>query len=149
MRIGPYCSILISTRARMKMNFKTLLPSFKIVSAIAVCLLVFVSVPAQAEIFATVHGIVHDPQHRPIQDADVVIKAQNSDWVQRQKTTDGGEFEFSAVPLGEYIVTITLANFQTSKQDIVVTSGSSPILHFQLDLAGVSESTVVNGDPIT
>jgi hypothetical protein len=149
MRIGPYLAILISTRARMKMNFKTLLPSLKMVLAIAVCLLVFVSVPAQAEIYATVHGIVHDPQHRPIQDADVVIKAQNSDWVQRQKTTDSGDFEFSAVPLGEYIVTVTLANFQTSKQDIVVTSGSSPILHFQLDLAGVSESTVVNGDPIT
>ena len=54
--------------------------------------------PARAEIFGTVHGIVHDPQHRPIQDAAVDLKAQHSDWVQHQKTNGDGEFDFSTVP---------------------------------------------------
>ena len=58
------------------------------------------SAPARAEIFGTVHGIVHDPQHRPIQDAAVDLKAQHSDWVQHQKTNGDGEFDFSAVPSG-------------------------------------------------
>ena len=120
-----------------------------IVSTFAVCVMAFFSAPAQAEIFGTVHGIVHDPQHRPVQDAAVDIKAQHSDWVQHQKTTDSGEFDFSAVPLGEYTVTVMVPNFQTSEQSVVVASGSSPVLHFQLALASVNENTVVTGEPVT
>ena len=35
---------------------------------------------ASATIFGSVRGVVHDPQHRPIQGAHVTLKAQNSDW---------------------------------------------------------------------
>ena len=107
------------------------------------------SMSVRAEIFGNVHGIVHDPQHRPIQDAEVDLKAQRSDWVQHQKTNGDGEFEFSAVPLGEYTVTVTIANFQPAVQSVVVTSGSSPVLHFPMELAGVSEKTVVTGEPVS
>jgi hypothetical protein len=119
------------------------------VLAFAVCACAFFSTPARAEIFGTVHGIVHDPQHRPIPDAEVDLKAQRSDWVQHQKTNDSGEFEFSAVPLGEYTVTVSIANFQPAVQSIVVTSGSSPVLHFPMELASVTEKTVVTGDPVS
>jgi outer membrane receptor protein involved in Fe transport len=104
--------------------------------------------PARAEIFGNVHGIVHDPQHRPVQDAAVDLKAQHSEWVQRQKTNGEGEFDFSAVPLGEYTVTVTLANFQQAQVNVIVASGSSPVLHVQLELAGVTEKTVVTGEPV-
>lgn len=103
---------------------------------------------ARAEIFGAVHGIVHDPQHRPIQDATVDLKAQHSDWVQHQKTNGDGEFEFSAVPLGEYTVTVMVVNFQPAEQNVIVNSGSNPVLHFQLSLATVSEKTVVTGEPV-
>ena len=109
----------------------------------------FGSAPAHADIFGTVHGIVHDPQHRPIQDATVDLKAQQSDWVQHQKTNGDGEFDFSAVPLGEYTVTVTVTNFQQAQQNVVVGSGTSPVLHFQLALASVTEKTVVTGEQVT
>ena len=115
----------------------------------AVCAGAFFPALARAEIFGNVHGIVHDPQHRPVQDAAVELKAQHSDLVQHQKTNDSGEFDFSAVPLSEYTVTVTLANFQTASQAVVVASGSSPVLHFQLEIAGVSEKTVVTGEPVS
>ena len=120
-----------------------------VVLVFAVCEVTIGSAPAQAEIFGTVHGIVHDPQHRPIQDATVDLKAQRSDWVQHQKTNENGEFEFSAVPLGEYTVTVTVSGFQQAQQNLVVESGTSPVLHFQLELASVSEKTVVTGEPVT
>src|SRR5216683_998518 len=120
-----------------------------IVLVFAVCAAAFFPAPARAEIFGTVHGIVHDPQHRPIQDATVDLKAQRSDWVQHQKTNDNGEFEFSAVPLGEYTVTVSIANFQTAAQSVVVASGSSPVLHFGMELASISEKTVVTGEPVS
>src|SRR5258708_1441312 len=131
------------------MNLRKLLTWLGIVLAFVLCAAAFFPAPARAEIFGTVHGIVHDPQHRPIQDATVDLKAQQSDWVQHQKTNDNGEFEFSAVPLGEYTVTVSIANFQTAAQSVVVASGSSPVLHFGMELAGISEKTVVTGEPVS
>ncbi len=104
---------------------------------------------ARAEIFGNVHGIVHDPQHRPVPGADVDLKAQRSDWMQHQKTNESGEFDFSAVPVGEYTVTVSLANFQTAEQAVVVMSGASPVLHVPLEIASVSENTVVTGEPVS
>ena len=42
---------------------------------------------AFATIFGSVRGIVHDPQHRPIQGAHVTLKAQNSDLTQSRTPT--------------------------------------------------------------
>src|SRR5258708_29904122 len=98
------------------MNLGKLLTWLGIILAFAISAAAFFPGPARAEIFGAVHGIVHDPQHRPIQDATVDLKAQRSDWAQHQKTNDSGEFDFSAVPFGEYTVTVTLANFQKAAQ---------------------------------
>ena len=117
--------------------------------ALILCAVVSVSAPVSAEIFGTVRGIVHDPQHRPIQDATVDLKAQQSDWVQHQKSNADGEFDFTAVPLGEYTVTVTVTAFQPEQQNVVVGSGTSPVLHFQLALASVSEKAVVVGEQVT
>ncbi len=111
---------------------------------------VFVTIPVQthAEIFGSVRGIVHDPQHRPVQGATVNLKALSSDYMQTQQSGVDGDFEFRAIPLGEYTVTVTLTNFQQQKQNVIVHSDTSPIVHFQLELATVSASAVVSGEPI-
>ena len=56
------------------------------------------SLPAFATIFGSVRGVVHDPQHRPIQGAHLTLKAQNSDWTQSQDSDGNGEFVFTSVP---------------------------------------------------
>ena len=53
------------------------------------------------------------------------------------------------MPLGEYTVTVTVTGFQQSQQAVIVGSSTSPVLHFQLELAGVSDKTVVTGEPVT
>src|SRR5580658_5372410 len=110
------------------------------------CAFTFAPAPAPADIFGTVKGILHDPQHRPIPNVTVDLKAQQSDWVQHQTTNADGEFNFSAVPLGEYTVTATVTGFQPSQQSVAVGSGTSPVLHFQLTLAGVTQKTVVTSE---
>jgi len=131
------------------MNFRHLVVWLGIVFAFVPCAATFFTARAHAEIFGNVHGIVHDPQHRPIQDAVVDLKALRSDLVLHQKTNDSGEFDFSAVLLGEYTVTVTVANFQTASQSVVVASGSSPVLHFQLEIASIADKTVVTGEPVS
>lgn len=109
----------------------------------AACLLSALS--ARATIFGKIQGIVHDLQHRPVAGANVKLQAITSDWNQATQTDQNGEFSFSAVPVGDYRITVTLAGFETSEQTLTVTSGSSPILHFQLTIAAVNQTTVVSG----
>jgi hypothetical protein len=93
--------------------------------------------------FSAVRGVVHDPSHRPVARAAVTVKARTSDWTQATTTSDNGEFAFSAVPIGDYSVTVTKAGFAEVSQDITVVSGSSPILHFPLELATVNQTATV------
>ena len=99
-----------------------------------------------ATIFGRIHGIVHDPQHRPVAGASVKLQAITSDWSQTAQSDDNGEFSFTAVPVGDYKITVTQSKFQTSEQTVTVDSGSSPILHFQLAIAAVTQTTVVVGE---
>ncbi len=101
--------------------------------------------PARATIFGNIRGIVHDPQHRPIANASVVLKSSSSDWSQTTQTNQDGEFTFTSVPLGDYEVTATQSGFETAKQTLTVASGTSPILHFQLAIATVNQTAVVVG----
>ena len=80
--------------------------------AVLIFCLLGLSVALQATIFGTMKGVVHDSQHLPIAGATVTLKAQDSEWTQVQKTNDNGEFEFSAVPIGNYTVTVMVEGFQ-------------------------------------
>ncbi len=98
-----------------------------------------------AAIFGKIQGIVHDPQHLPVAGASVQLQAVTSDWSQTAQANGQGEFSFTAVPVGDYKITVTQTNFQTSEQTVTVTSNSSPILHFQLAIAPVSQTALVGG----
>src|SRR5580700_141997 len=93
------------------------------------------SISAFANDYGGVRGIVHDPQHRPIQGAMIMLKAKLSDWAKTVNTDANGEFQFNAVPLGEYSVSLASQGFAQTSQDVVVISGSVPVVHFQLQLA--------------
>jgi outer membrane receptor protein involved in Fe transport len=111
-------------------------------SLIAVFLLL--DAMAFATIFGTVRGIVHDPQHRPIQGAHITLKAQNSDFTQSADSNSNGEFDFSSVPIGNYTVTVSSNGFQEMRQEVMLESDTSPVLHLQLAVAGAKEDVVVS-----
>lgn len=102
----------------------------------------FVSV-SHATIFSVVRGIVHDPQHRPIEGAQVEIRARNSDWVKTTTSNAEGEFQFLAVPLGDYAIRVARDGFTPAKQRVVVQSGTAPILHFPLQIAAINQTVEV------
>jgi len=103
---------------------------------------------AFATIFGSVRGVVHDPQHRPIQGARVTLKAQNSDWTQSRDSRDSGGFDFTSVPLGNYTVTVSSKGFQEMHQDVIVQSDTNPVLHFELAIAGGKETVTVPESPV-
>lgn len=105
------------------------------------------SVAAFAGMFGAVRGVIHDPEHRPVQGAMVMIKAKASDWSASANSDANGNFSFGAVALGEYVVTVVGPGFNQSSQDVVVISGTEPVLHFALSVAGSNESVTVSGTP--
>ena len=108
-------------------------------------LFVFLILPlsAIASVVGSVRGIIHDPQHRPVQNAMVMVHAKASDWSSTVNSDPGGNFVFNAVPLGEYVVTVAGVGFEQSRQDVMVISGSQPVLHFALSVAGTKETVDV------
>ena len=113
---------------------------------VATALLVLAA-SACAAIFAPVQGIVHDPQHRPIQGAEVTIKSDTSDWSKTMTTDENGEFRFTAVPIGQYTVTLAAQGFATDEQKIVVQSGTVPVLHFALAIKTAEKTVEVSAEP--
>jgi outer membrane receptor protein involved in Fe transport len=108
---------------------------------------ILLCMPAHASIFGNVRGIVHDPQHLAIADAQVEIHAKASDWSQTTTSNAEGQFEFDAVPIGDYVVTVKAEGFAALEQPIQVNSESAPILHFQLAVQAVSQSVEVTATP--
>jgi len=102
---------------------------------------------ALATIFGNVRGIVHDPQHRPIEGAQAVLRSQTSGWTATSSSDSEGKFQFDAVPVGDYTLQVTATGFSPLAQRLTVVSESAPIIHFQLPVAGTNEKVEVTGTP--
>jgi len=107
-------------------------------------LTIFLAAPLLSTIFGTVRGIVHDPDHRPVPEVSVSLRSASSEYQQTGKTDSSGEFQFAAVPAGVYIISVTRQGFAPAEQSVAVTSGSAPVLHFQLHLETTKESVEVS-----
>ena len=110
---------------------------------LAACL----TLSAFASVVSSVRGVIHDPQHRPVPDAMVMLKAKSSDWSTTANADANGNFTFNAVPLGEYVVTVVGVGFEPTQQDVAVTSSAQPVLHFALSVAGAKEMINASATP--
>ena len=105
------------------------------------------AITANATIFGAVRGVIHDPQHRPLQGAMVMLRSNSSDWAKTTNTNGNGEFEFNAVPLGEYTVAVAEPGFAQISERVVVQSGTEPVLHLALKIVAKGETVNVSDAP--
>ena len=118
------------------------------VQRIAIFLSILALAPiAGATIFGSVRGVVHDPQHRPLQGGMVMLRSNTSDWAKSVNTDEQGQFEINAVPIGEYTVVVVAPGFTQVSQAVVVSSGTEPVLHIALKIASKNETVNVSGAP--
>jgi len=83
-----------------------------------------------AALLGQVQGIVHDPSHRPIAGALIVLRAAHSDLSFTAKSNSEGAFSIPAVPPGIYIIQVSSDGFAPMEQTITVSSSSSAIRTF-------------------
>ena len=108
-------------------------------------LLIGASLPASATVFGNVHGVAHDPQHRPIAGATVILKEIDSDFRLQATTDTEGRFALLQAPIGVYRLTIEAAGFESTTETLTVASGTNPVVHILLAVAGSTQSVVVHG----
>lgn len=96
-----------------------------------------------------VQGIVHDPEHRPIAGAQIVLHAADSDLSFSAVSNADGAFSIQAVPPGMYRIVVSATGFAATEQTIPVTSNGSGILHFPLAIAAVQQTAEVHAEPET
>ena len=107
--------------------------------SLSLAFLAISSLAAFANDYGAIRGVMHDPQHRPVQGAMVMLRAKSSDWAKSATTDANGEFQFNAVLLGEYSITVAGPGFAQAPQNVIVISGSEPVVHFQLQIAGTKD----------
>jgi outer membrane receptor protein involved in Fe transport len=103
---------------------------------------------ANAIVVATVRGVVHDPSHRPISGVKIEIAAVTSQYSIKVESDATGAFEVNSLPIGEYRLTVTATGFAEQQQQLLVRSGTAPVLHFELLPAGPHETVQVSGREI-
>ena len=70
-------------------------------------LAVLASAQLYASVFGTVKVIVHDPQHRPVKDAQIEVRSRTSSFKSNGTTNDEGIATVLNVSVGEYDVTVS------------------------------------------
>jgi hypothetical protein len=117
----------------------------RVSSSLSAALLLAASLPALANVFSTVHGIVHDARHHPIGGAQISLQAADSGYVLHTVTSSDGAFELPPAPLGVYRLSVTAPGFATVNEPLTLASGTNPVLHIALSIAAAEQTVVVSG----
>jgi len=99
-----------------------------------------------ASIFGVVKGIVHDPQHRPIAGARVVLKSASSDWKVETTTNNAGQFQLQTAPAGDYQLIVSAPGFADQAIATTVSGGNAEDFHVALAIARREEAVNVSGE---
>ncbi|MBO0861992.1 MAG: TonB-dependent receptor [Chloracidobacterium sp.] len=98
---------------------------------------------------ATVTGVVMDPNQSAVPDAKVILHSIATGTERSVQTNGAGVYTFSALPVGQYELSITAKGFQELRiQNFTLEVGQTRTLNVNLRVAAVStEVTVVGATP--
>jgi outer membrane receptor protein involved in Fe transport len=93
----------------------------------------------------TLRGIVHDPQHRPLPGAQIVLRGPDPALSKTVMSDANGEFQVTDLPEGAYTISVSAQGFRPLDKQVAVTAAKTPVLHLELELSGTSTSVEVSG----
>jgi outer membrane receptor protein involved in Fe transport len=70
-----------------------------------------------------------------VESAEVLIQSRTSSWSATTRSNSDGEFQFDAVPLGDYTLKVTAEGFSPAEQSVTVAEGKSAVIHVPLEVA--------------
>jgi hypothetical protein len=116
-------------------------------AAWALACVALLNVPAFAQqTTGTVLGRVLDAQGAAIPGASVTARNEATGYVRSVVSDTEGAYRLSALPVGQFAITVELAGFSSiDRQGIVVNVGQTITLDFALKVASVAETITVTG----
>jgi outer membrane receptor protein involved in Fe transport len=108
-------------------------------------LVFFFAAVLSAQSLGTVRGVVHDPQHRPLDNATVTLRGANGTWSKAARTDSNGEFTIDDLPEGAATLNVGAEGFAALDQQINVSRDRTPVLHLQMALPEVKQTVQVSG----
>ncbi len=113
---------------------------------IAVLLWCISSVPLWAQSnFASLSGVVEDPQQRPVHLAEVQLKSTSTGAVRNAVANEEGVYDFAGLAPGEYDVTASSSGFAELRRRVVLEVGQQMRLDLMLTLGQAREEIEVVG----
>jgi outer membrane receptor protein involved in Fe transport len=111
---------------------------------VALIALLIVPCAFAQETTAGLQGTVKDPSGSVMANASVEISGSALIGIRKAQTDVGGSFRFSALPPGQYTLTVTAAGFRTFKQSgIDLAVGRLPNLEISLEVGALTETIEV------
>ncbi len=109
----------------------------------------FVSlVPAQTRDTAAVFGVVTDQQAAAVPGATVTVTSAATGQVRTVKTSDGGQYLFSSVPIGSYSLAVEQAAFRRSeRKGIVLQANENVKVDVILEVGDIKSTVSVDAAP--
>ncbi len=102
-----------------------------------------------ASVFGTLRAIVHDPHHRPVANADIILRSTTSGWTAKGKTDSAGVVQFTSVPIGSYSLQVQAVGFASAELSVTAISDRVQEIHIPLELPSIQESVNVSAEPAT
>jgi len=104
----------------------------------------FCAIPSGAQnVTATLQGQVLDSSGGGIPKAQVSASNEATGFRRSTVTSDGGEYEFPAIPVGRYKVTAQIAGFKTEEKEVTLQIGQLATLNFTLPVGNINEKVTV------
>jgi carboxypeptidase family protein len=117
----------------------------RFLSLLPILIAIAVAVAAQAPT-ASIRGIVSDPSKAIISGAKVTAVNKATGATRNAETNSAGEFQFSALPPGEYEIKITMQGFKSGLRPLTLQVGENITLDFDLEVGQASETIVVTSE---
>src|SRR5262245_5417816 len=113
-------------------------------AALVVVILLFVSVPVDAQSGATLQGRVSDTSEGVLRGASIRVRNDSIGFDRTALTDDQGRYEVAAIPAGSYDVTVEAAGFKsTFVEALNLDVGRTVVDDFRLEVGDRRETVVV------
>src|ERR1700723_2145048 len=118
-----------------------------------ICLAGFIAMVLGVQGFAqvaptgTISGLVSDASGASIVNAQVKVTNADTNVTQTATTGSNGGYRFSALPIGRYDVTVTMAGFKTeTEKGVILDVGQEAIENFKLAIGAPSQEVIVTAE---
>src|SRR6202045_1790490 len=102
------------------------------------------AIPSGAQtVTATLQGQVLDSSGGGIPKAKVSAANEATGFSRSIVSSDGGEYEFPAIPVGHYKVSAQIAGFKTEEKELTLQVGQVATLNFTLSVGNINEKVTI------